>query len=271
MEKLKLCHLSHNPVVNATQPRLSMSGKLCAQLLPDGTGTSPTGGGHCSHTAAQPCPEQSACPGRPRCHRLGRSLRRWQNQRRQPGEGSWLRHALSKDSQKEEISHWEVDAGAASFPCEATKQAPALPGHLLSTCSCVWLGVQTLTHNRRSPEALGCLPIQEAEIKRQGLEGRGCGKGGTVGLHIQLIRQKSHTKRPSRLEANCPLLWKGGPCPLSRISPWGTSRQCTLMPRSSDREARPELSFHSAPVLPEHTQSHQTWTPPSESTSITGR
>lgn len=31
-----------------------------------------------------------------------------------------------------------------------------------------------------------------------------------MGLHIQLIRQKSHTKHPSRLEANCPLLWKGG-------------------------------------------------------------
>lgn len=109
--------------------------------------------------------------------------------------------------------------------------------------------------HRRSPEALGCLPVQGAEINRQGLEGRGCGEGDIVGLHIPLIRQESYTKHPSRLEANCPLLWKGGPCPLSRLSPWGTSGQCTLMPRSSDREVKPELSFHSAPVLPEHKES----------------
>ena len=99
------------------------------------------------------------------------------------------------------------------------------------------------------------MPIQEAEIKRQGLEGRRYGEGVTVGLHIQLIRQKIHTKHPSRLEANCLLLWKGGPYPVARLSPWGTSGQCTLMPRSSDREVKPELSFHSAPVLPEHTES----------------
>lgn len=211
--KLKrLCHLSHNPVVNATQPRLSTCRKLCAQLLPDGNRHKP----HRRRTLLTPQRPPSALDAH-----AATVLDIHSRQVAEPEKTAWGGKAQVCTQQGFPKGRNKPlgggRRGSQFFSCEATKPSPSrTPAvHLFLHLA---LGVQTLMHTGEALRHWAACQYG-AEIKSRVWKD-GVWGGRTQWAFIQLISRKVN-EASQQAGSQLPASLKGGPCPLSRLSPGG--------------------------------------------------